>query len=1109
MKCFKFSRALFFFSLALLALNINSVQAKENGASANLLCRFPTLHGNQIVFEAAGNLWTVSRDGGVASRLTTDNGIDLIPRFSPDGKTIAFTGTYDGNSDVYTIPAEGGPVTRLTFHSDVTSDAPLRWGPDNMVVTWTPDGSDILFLSRRNTFNSWFGQLFTVSVKGGLPQQLPVPKGGMTSYSPDGKKIAYNRIFRNFRTWKDYYGGLAQDIWIYDFATKKVERITHWKGTDTYPMWYKSTIYFASDRGPAKRMNLWAYDLTTKKFRQITNFKDYDIDWPSLGDNGIVFQDGGSLYVVDLPSETLHKINVTVPNDGVRMRPRWVDANKSIRSFDIAPNGKRALFGARGDIFTVPEEHGRTRDLTGTSNAREQYPAWSPDGKWVAYTTDASGESEVAIRLSDGTGEPTVLTDTKEGYYYAPVWSPGSDKLAFSDNTHTLWYINVKGKKLVKVDQSPENEIHDYSWSPDGMWLTYSKQAKNNLGEIYLYSIKDDKTFLISNGMSSDTDPVFGPEGKYFFFVSARHPNPTFSETEFNIATLKMDGIYVATLRKDEKSPFAPRSDEGNIDSGEKSKKEMKPSEWSPEPISPIKIDIDGLMQRAVTLPIPSSDIGGLSATREGIYYITSSPQMLDGRFPGGSVELHVFNLNKREAFTLLSDVGGYAISANGKKLLYRQKNEYKISDAAPQKGGIKEAKTLNLSGLKIQINPVEEWNEMYHQAWRLERDFFFNPKMNGKDWDAIGKKYAELLPLMASRSDLNYIIGEMIGELQNSHTYVGGGDKFKNSSEPTGVLGVDFALDKQSGKYYFKKIYKGDNTRKEFKSPLTEPGVDVKEGDYLLAVNGVKLSAPVNPYSLFINTIGKQVSLTVADNASGTNKHEVTVKPISNELNLRLKNWIDNNRETVNKKSDGKIGYIYLSDMEAVGMDQFIRQFYPQINKEGLIVDVRWNGGGFIDQIVLERLRRVLIGMETNREGAENSIPGEVLHGYKVALINHYSASDGDIFPYFFRKYGLGQLIGTRTWGGVRGIRGMWPLLDGGYISIPEFSLYGLDSQWVIENHGVEPDIEVDDLPGDVMIGKDAQLDKGIEVIMQKIKEHPLTLPKAPKLLPAYPPVK
>jgi len=1083
----------------------NKAQAQQANQNEKLLCRFPTLHGNTIVFEAAGNLWRVSRDGGTAVRLTTDQGYDMMPRFSPDGSTIAFTGQYEGNVDVFTMPAHGGKVTRLTYHSDVVQRPPTRWGPDNMVVTWTPDGKHIVFLSRRDTWNSWFGQLFQVNVKGGLPQQLPVPKGGVLSYSPDGNKIAYNRIFRNFRTWKRYKGGLAQNIWTYDLKTHKTQQVTNWKGTETYPMWYKDTIYFAADHGPNQRLNIWAYNTQTKQFRQVTHFKNFDIDWPSLGNNGIVFQNGGSLYVLDLPSEQLHKINVNVLTDGVRTMPRWTQANKMIRSFDIAPNGKRALFGARGDVFTVPAKHGATRDLTQTSDAQEQYPSWSPDGKWIAYLTDGNGSNELAIRPSDGSGSQELVTHSKEGYYYSPLWSPNSDKLAFSDNDHNLWYIDIKTKKAVKIDQDKRQPIRDYHWSPDGKWIAYSKINDSGIPQIYFYNLKDNKTTKISTGMYADADPVFGPDGKYLYFVSQRHENPTFSETEFNIATLKMDGIYVATLQKSEPSPFAPKSDEGVPETSSK-KEETNAGSWKPGASSPITIDINGLMNRAVPLPIEYGDYGNLQVTKEKVYYQTGPLQTIEGPLKGsGETSIRMYDVGSQKGHVVVGNARGFVLSSDGSTILYHHNGGYfMIPSSAENNQG---AEALNLNNMKIQVNPKQEWAEMYHQSWRLFHDFFYNPKMNGVDWKAEGEKYAKLVPELGCREDLNYLIGELIGELENSHCYVWGGDMdYHQGYNTTGLLGVDFALNSKAGRYYFKKIYQGDNTRDGYESPLTKPGVTAQQGDYLLAVNGKQLKAPTNPYSLFVNTVGKQVTLTLADNPEGKNEHTVTVKPIRNELKLRLLNWIRTKRNYVNKESDGKIGYIYMSDMEALGMNQFIHQFYPQLDKQGLIIDDRFNGGGFIDQIVLERLRRVLIGMSTNRVKSQEPYPAQVLHGYKATLINHYSASDGDMFPFYFRKYGLGPLIGTRTWGGVRGYNDVWQLIDGGNLVVSENSIYGLDSKWAIENHGVTPDIKVDDLPGQVMAGKDKQLDTAIQYLMKKIKAHPMKLPKAPADMPAYP---
>jgi tricorn protease len=1091
--------------------------AQAQPASDRTFMRFPTLHGNTIVFEAHGNLWEVSRNGGVARRLTADPGYDEMPRFSPDGKWIAFTASYQGNQDVYVIPAGGGVAQRLTFHSDVVDKAPTRWGPDNMVVTWTPDSKNIVFLSRRMAWNSWYGRLFEVPVTGGLPTLLPLDRGGLMTYSPDGKSIAYNRIFRNFRTWKRYTGGLAQDVYTYDFVTKKLARITDWKGTDTAPMWDGNKIYFLSDRDKTRRENIWVYDLGTKKFSEVTHFTNYDIDWPSLGiggpgGDGIVFQQGGYLWVVDVPSGKAHMLNVSVPDDGTRTGPRYVDASKSIRDADTAgqtdyalsPNGKRALFTARGDIFTVPAEHGATRDLTETSNADEDHPSWSPDGKTVAYTTDITGGQEIAIRPAEG-GAEKILTHFKTGFFYTPVWSPDGKHLSFADGNHQLWLLDIATGQASVVGRDQYTEIHDQSFSPDGRWLAFSITGANEQRGIWIYSLASGKAQLVSQPMGNDFNPVFSPDGKYLYFISTRHENPTLSESEFNVATLKMTGIYVATLRKAEASPFAPRQDEGAYEP----KKDDKPSPWKPGASAPVQIDFDGLMARAVPLPIPASDIASLDARDNKIFYQTVPPQMIDGPLPGEKTALHVYDLGTRKDATVVDGIENYSLSADGEKVLYKKPGKGENFEIADAKAGSDKdkPKPLDLSHMHVRIAPTQEWAEMFNNAWRLQRDLFINPQMNGVNWQAVHDAYAKFLPLVGSREDLNYLIGEIQGELGNSHTYVGGGDDDDPTTpEATALLGVDFALDAASGRYRFAKIYPGDNTRPDYRSPLTEPGVDVHQGDYLLAVDGHELKAPTNPYSLFVGLDDEPVTLTVASSANGSRRN-VTVKPIENELSVREKAWIDHNRELVDKLSGGKIAYVYMSDMEALGMEQFIRQFYPQLNKRALIVDDRWNGGGFIDQIVLERLRRILIGMSTNREGAAMSIPQQLIDGPKVCLLNHYSASDGDIFPYYFHKYGLGPLIGTRSWGGVRGIRGYWAFLDGGYITVPEDSLYGLHSQWVIENHGVDPDITVNTDPGQLLAGHDAQLQAGVDYLMKALAKHPGGLPQPPAHLPAYPP--
>ncbi len=1081
-----------------------------SASAQDALARFPALHGDSVVFEAYGNLWKVGRAGGSAQRLTSDAGYDVMPRYSPDGKWIAFTGEYQGNTDVYVIPAGGGDAKRLTYHSDVVDGAPERWGPDNMVLGWTPDSKQVVFLSRRSSMNSWFGRYFTVPVSGGAEELMPLDKGGVFSWSPDGSTIAYNRIFRNFRTWKRYTGGLHQNVWTYDFKTGASQQLTDWKGNDIDPMWYGNVVYFASDRSDDHRMNIWALDLTSKQLRQVTHFSDYDVDWPSLGDNGIVFQQGGALYVLDLPSEQLHKLSVDVPDDGRQTGVRYVDASKFMQAndpsgnvnFDVSPNGKRALLAARGDLFTVPAEHGNTRDLTQSSGAKEENPSWSPDGKWVAYETDASGEEQIAIRPSEG-GPEQQVSDFKTGYFYRPAWSPDGSKLAFSDNEHNLWYLDVKSHKAVKVSQDKFNEIHDYTWSPDSKWLSWSQQRDNQQPGIWLYNLDTGKPVLLSGRMDADFNPAFDPDGKYLYFVSLRHENPTFSQSEFNVATLKMMGIYAAPLDKDAPSPFAPRSDEGTPAKGDGAgdDKDKKGA------AKPLHIDVDGLMARAVAVPVQPDNIGNLAATAGHLYYLTQPNATIDGPLAGEHGALHVFDMDKRKDKVLDgNDPAAYVLSADGKTALVNtQDGKFALLDTGADDGAPKD---LDTSHMQMRVDPRAEWDEMFHMAWRLERDFFVNSKMNGVDWDAIQAKYARLLPLLGHREDLNYVVGEIQGELSNSHTYVGGGDlNDPTAAVATGLVGADYGLDAKSGRYTITKIYAGDNSRPPYASPLTEPGLKVKVGDYVLAVDGHELKAPTDIYTLFVGTRGQTVTLSVADDAAGTGRHDVTVNTLHDEGVIRQDDWIKRNRDYVTKVSGGKIGYVYLDDMGSNGMKQFIDQFYPQVDKQGLIIDDRFNGGGFIDQILLERLRRVLAGMTTNREGAPGTEPQVINWSYKACLINEYSASDGDIFPYYFRKYGLGPLIGMRTWGGVRGIRGNWPLLDNGYVTLPESTEYGLDSQWVIENHGVAPDMEVDDLPGDVVKGKDAQLDAAVKYLMDKIQAHPLDLPAVPPLLPAYPP--
>ncbi|MCD6452665.1 MAG: PD40 domain-containing protein [Acidobacteria bacterium] len=1095
-------RLAFFLALLLAPLLLFAQPMKEGR-----LMRFPDIYGDKIVFTYAGDLWLVSSEGGMARRITSHPGLELFPKFSPDGKWIAFTGQYDGNMNVYLIPAEGGVPKQLTYAPDV-GHVSERMGPNHEVIEWFPDGKHILFLSRRNTFNTWFGRLFKVSIDGGLPEQIVLPKGGLTSFSPDGKKIAYNRIFRNFRTWKRYKGGMAQDIWIYDFGKNEIERITKYKGTDTFPMWYKDKIYFASDRGKYERMNIWCYDLSTKRFHQVTHFKEYDVNWPSLGDGRIVFENGGYLYVLDLATEKAKKITVYLPGDFAYARSKWVDGSKFISEFGLAPEGKNAIFVARGDIFIVPKKEGATRDITCTSGIREKYVSYSPDGKWIAYISDKTGEDEIYLRPARGFGGEKRITFDGKCFRFPPRWSPDSKKLLFADKSLRLWYVDIEKKKPVLIDKAKQWEIRYYNWSPDSNWVVYSKAEENGFSSIFLYHLPEKKIYRVTSQFTDDFAPVFDPDGKYLYFLTNRSYNATLGTFDMSYVYNRTTRICLMTVRADIPSPFAPK-DEMIEAKKEKPKEEKKPAKGKKEKAKKKKeefrIDLEGMENRTVVIPIKPGNISNLSAVKGKILYITLPTRGLSGPSSPEKPALHLYDIKAKKDFTLLSPIANYDISPDGKKLIYRSGKTYGIVDIAGRRYKVGDG-ALNLSGMKMKVDLRAEWRQMFAEAWRLERDYFYSPKMNGVDWKKMKKKYEVLLPYVAHRFDLIYLLGEMVGELCNSHTYVGGGDMPKVEHVNVGMLGVDFELDKASGRYRFKKIYRGDNSRERYRAPLAEPGIKVKEGDYLLAVEGKELSAPTNPYALFENTVGKPVVLTVNSKPTMKGAWNITVKPIANEFNLRYLAWVEGNRKKVEKMSHGLIGYIYLPDMSADGLNEFVRQFYPQVRKKGLIIDVRYNGGGFVDQLILERLRRILIGMDMSRNGADSTIPSVVFHGHMLTICNAYSASDGDIFPFFFKKYKLGPVIGTRTWGGVRGIRGYTPLLDGGYVTMPEFSVYGLDSKWVMENHGVDPDIVVDNRPDLVVKGRDPQLEMAVKILLEKIKKEPKKLPKRPPYLPPYP---
>jgi tricorn protease len=1158
---------------AILLLSVATLGIAQSLPEGRLL-RFPDVSKDKIAFSYGGDLWLVSKGGGTAQRITSHPGQELFAKFSPDGKWIAFTGQYDGNYNVYLMPAEGGDPKQLTFHPG-GGHLNERMGIHNEVITWTPDSKRIVFLSRRDTFNTWFGRLYSVSIDGGLPEALPLDKGGLTSYSADGNSIAYNRIFRNFRTWKRYTGGMAQDIWIYDLKANHIEQMPHTEWTDTFPMWHGDTIYFDSDRGPEHRLNLYSYSLSTHEIKQLTHFTDFDVNWPSLGPDAIVFENGGYLYLFDLNTQKEHKLTIYLPGDRDLARKHWTTVSKLITDFDIAPDGKRAVFSARGDIFTVPAKEGSVRNLTRTPGIREKYAAWSPDGRWVAYMSDRTGEDELYITPQDGLGQEQRITYDGKMFRLPPVWAPDSKKLLFADKETRLFYVDINDKKPVQIDQGKYADLTDYNWSPDGTWVAYSKAAENHNGVIYLYGLADKKISAVTTNASDSSAPYFDPEGKYLYFLSNRDFNEVLGVYDMEFANPKAGRVYIATLRADEPSPLPVLSDEvsateapdvllaptpGTQTPGQKppqtpAKKPRPSGTTKPEAmgteqksaaeadketkpgkrpaLNNFRIDLDGIQNRIVALPIPPGNLQTLTAAKGIIFYISAPIQGLSGPLPGESPSIHAYDLKDRKDHVFLEGADQYALSFDGKKILYgtpkgeggggedgeNVEHDYGIVDAKVPESTDESSKesgskplvhagdgAIKTDAMRMEVDPPAEWKEIYNEVWRQERDYFYEPAMNGVDWQQQHDKYAQLLPYVADRLSLTYVLGELIGELSNSHTYVGGGDYPDIDTVNVGLLGADLEPDAKSGMYRLTKIFPGENWNGNLRSPLTEPGVMVKEGDYLLAVNGRPLRVPQNPYELFINTVNQTTTLSINSRPGEQGAHNVVVRPIPSEFGLHELNWIETNRRKVEQASGGRIGYVYLPDMGPAGLNEFVKQYFPQIRKEGMIFDVRYNGGGFVDQIIFERLRRILAGMESARNFSPDTEPNNVFYGSMACITNHYAASDGDFFSYYFKFYKLGPLIGERTWGGVRGIRGEIPLIDGGYITRPEFSLYGLESNWLIENRGVAPDIEVDNRPDLVREGHDPQLEKAIEMVQKEIQEHPKKLPVRPPDLPPYP---
>jgi tricorn protease len=1103
-----------------LACVVALVSLAGPAAAQTKLLRFPDVSGDELVFTYGGDLWRAPAAGGTATRLTAHPGLEMFGKFSPDGKQIAFTGQYDGDEQVYVVPVSGGVPTQLTFYPARGPFSP-RGGYDNQVYGWTPDGKSVVFRSLRDADGGKVETaLYTVDAAGGLPVRLPMPTSGAGDFAPDGKRLVYSPLFRDFRTWKRYQGGWAQDLYVYDLATAALTPVAPSKRTERDPMWIGDRIYFVSDRDGT--LNLYSADTSGGGVEQLTKSTSWDVRWASSDNRGrIVYELGGELRVFDVATKQDKAAPITVPSDGLTFRPSRVSAEKQIESFGLSPKGERALFVARGDVFTAPIEKGATRNLTNSSTAHEKHARWSPDGKRISYVSDRSGEEQVYVIDQDGFGKAEQLTTQFAAQLQAPEWSPDGKRLAFSDKDGKVYVLTVADKKVTEVADDAFGGVNDYVWSPDSAYLAFSMGNLNGNETVHVWSLADGKTRAITDPLWNAQSPAWDPEGQYLFYLSDREFAPVISGFEWNFATSRTTAIYALALRRDVRHPFPPESDEVNSEDKAKAeseeidekgaqgpddkdaKKESKPAK-KPEPKKPVKplsIEFDGLAQRVAKVPVGADNIDGLSATK-GHLLFTKSGAPFYGRDSNQKVALYVFDRKKREDSLLLDDVQGYALSDDGLKALVRHGNtNYSLIDATPKgkNDKEKEKKSVSTKSLMVDRVPAEEWATIFNEVWRRYRDFFYVRNMHGYDWKAIGDRYRSLLPYVAHRSDLNYLLGEMVAELSIGHAYIENGDFENPPRAKVGLPGARFELDKAAGRFRIAKILRGQNEEEKYRSPLTEVGVDVKEGDYVLAIDGQELKGDDNPYRLLRNKVDP-VTLTVNARPSLEGARKAQYRPLESEENLLYLDWVLGNRERVAKATNGRVAYIHVPDMGGPGIYEFIKWFYGQIRAEGLIVDVRSNGGGNVSPWIIERLDTKLLGTRFGyASDYPTTYPQTVLYGPMVALMNETSASDGDIFSFYFRKAGLGPLIGKRTWGGVVGISGRGPLLDGGQVFVPLNATNDENGNYIIEGEGVTPDIEVENDPASVIAGKDPQLERGIQEVLKAMEASPRHLPKKP----------